>query len=77
MKATIVVSIILCLVVGGIAGWALRGARSHPSAASMMNITPAGYYSENRIAILEGKTLTIVNYDFQKDTITQTSVKIK
>lgn len=77
MKATIVVSIILCLVVGGIAGWALRGARSHPSAVRMMDITPADWELQSRLAILDGKTLTIVNYDFQNEKITQTSTQIK
>lgn len=65
MKATIIVSIVLCLLIGGIAGWALKGAVSGSTSATMLNITDAERDStaSSRIAIYDGGTLIVADYN--------------
>ncbi|MDO8587121.1 MAG: hypothetical protein Q7T82_08790 [Armatimonadota bacterium] len=61
MKATIIVSIALCLVVGGIAGWALRGLTAHPSSeVAMADITPLDVSGGSRLAIYDSGVLSVV-----------------
>ena len=68
MKATIIVSIALCLVIGGIAGWALRGLATHGrGSVSMVDITPEPQRSlssgNSLIAVYDSGTLTIAEYN--------------
>ena len=67
MKATIIVSIVLCLVVGGIAGWALRGITSASKAPAMINITQDDSRSSSRIAVYDSGTLMIADYNPMSD----------
>jgi len=64
MKATIIVSIALCVVIGGIAGWALRGVTAHPSSGvSVVDITPPDVSSGSRLAIYDNGVLSVVFCD--------------
>jgi len=63
MKATIIVAAVLCVVVGGIAGWALRGAAAKPAAPVVLNLTPKDWDLMNRLAFISGNKVTVVEYD--------------
>jgi len=64
MKATIIVVALLCVVVGGIAGWALRGALAKPAAPIVLDITPVQLLDtrSNRLALISGNKVTVVEY---------------
>jgi hypothetical protein len=56
--------VVLCLIVGGIFGWALKGAISKPAGSvAMTDITPPALTDTgaSRLAVYDGKELTVVN----------------
>jgi len=65
MKATIIVLAVLCLVLGGIAGWALRSVTARSGPTAMVDITPRSpdNWGSSRIAIYDGGTLTVADYN--------------
>jgi len=78
MKATIIVAAVLCVVVGGIVGWALRGIVAKPAAPPVvLNITPKDFPG-NRLAFISGNKITVVEYgDESHEIYVQASRKIK
>ena len=64
MKATIIVAAVLCVVVGGIVGWAMRGAFARPAAPIVLDITPTELADSgsNRLALISGNKMTVVEY---------------
>ncbi|MDO8682808.1 MAG: hypothetical protein Q7N50_04935 [Armatimonadota bacterium] len=69
MKTTVIILIGLCLILGGIAGWALRGVTTMSKAPAMINITPESYSDWNRIAIYDGGMLIVADYNSSPGTI--------
>ena len=64
MKATIIVLCVLCIVVGGIAGWATRGLFAKSAGpASIMNLTSEPDTSNSRIAVYDGGMLIVADYN--------------
>ena len=79
MKVTIIILIALCLVVGGIVGWAMRGHFSPSGQAVMLDITPPSMSDggDSRMAIYEGGTLTIAVCDADGGIVEVHAKKIK
>jgi len=79
MKITIIILVVLCLVVGAIAGWGIRGRFGSSGQAAMLDITPPSMSDggDSRIAIYDGGTLTIAICDADNSIVETHTKKIK
>ena len=79
MKATVVLIAVVCLLVGGIVGWGLKGRLAPTGQAAMIDITPAELTDagNNRLAVFDGRTMTVVEYWHTGQIQIKTRQKIK
>ena len=79
MKATVILLAALCLVVGAIVGWGLKGRFAGTGQAAMIDITPPELTDagNSRIAVFDGKSVTVVEYLRSGDVQSRGTLKVK
>jgi hypothetical protein len=79
MKSTMIVLAVLCLLIGGVAGWGIKGRFTPSGQAAMLDITPPSMSDggDSRIAIFDGNSLTIAVCDVDNKIVETHTKRIK
>jgi hypothetical protein len=79
MKSTMIILAVLCLLIGGIAGWGIKGRFTPSGQAAMLDITPPSMSDggDSRMAIYDGGTLTIAVCDADGNLVDVHTKKIR